>query len=74
MLDEYTKEDVLGLPHAKSGVVRDEAWHREYFQRIGDIVIDMLDKCDDIPSFLASELVPEEFIPKDLLPAAEIAY
>ena len=55
MLDDYTKEDVLGLPHAKIGVVRDEAWHREYFQKIGDLVVDMLDKCDDIPSFLASE-------------------
>ena len=68
-MDEYTKEDVIGISCAQSGVVRDEEWHRDYFTKLGDVIVNMLDTCEDIPSYLAYEL-PPEMRPQNLLPAA----
>ena len=72
-MDEYTKEDVLKIPCAQKGVIRDEEWHKDYFRKLGDIVINMLDSCEDIQSYLASELFPKEMRPKNMLPAAMAA-
>ena len=72
IISPYTKGDVLGMAHScQDPEVHDEAWQRDHMQKLGDIVIKMLDHCDgDIREYLASEQIPNEMRPVDLLSSA----
>lgn len=65
----YTSVDVLGLAHSPADAqVHDETWQRAYMEKLGDLVLDMLEKSDDdVRSFLRSDNLPAEFKP-GLLP------
>ena len=61
LLDDYSAEDILGLPKTGTSQVKDEAWQQEHMERLGDIIIDMLDNAEDIPDYIAnSGRVPED--------------
>ena len=55
------------MPNVTSNEVRDDAWQRAYLLRLGDIVTDMLDNADDVPTFLASDKLPADHRPSDIL-------
>ena len=63
----YSAEDILGLPHKKTGSVRDEAWQRAYMDKLGTMVINLLDNAEDVPAYLISGKVPVDHRPEDLL-------
>lgn len=67
----YSAEDILGLPHKKTGSVRDEDWQRAYMDKLGTMVINLLDNAEDVPVYLASGKVPADHLPEDLLPLIE---
>ena len=72
IVSAYNKGDVLGMAHsAQDPEVHDEAWQRDHMHKLGDIVIKMLDHCDgDIREYLASEQIPNEMRPVNLIPQA----
>ena len=75
LVQEYTEQDVLGLPDPATQEFRDDQWQHNYFQKVGDVVMRLLDECDDVQSYLEhgfefdSEL--SEFKVKDMLGQAQ---
>ena len=55
------------MPNTTDQTLRDDDWQKDYLGRLGDVVINLLDNTDDVPSYLASSSnVPLEYKPEDL--------
>ena len=64
---EYTEDDAFGRPRLYNGVeqVLDENWQRTHMVDLGNYIMDLLDKADDVPKYLAANIT--QFTPPNLL-------
>jgi len=66
--EKFTDQDVLDLLKPSHEVVRNEEWHRADLQKLGDVIINMLDTSDSVIEHLSSPSFPVEYKPEDLMP------
>ena len=61
----YEASDVFSEPAEDTKMVRDDAWHKDYMQKLADYVTLILDEADEIPDYLSSNM-RSEYAPTSL--------